>query len=152
MAKLHVPADLREFLKLLNSKRVEYLLVGGYAVGYYGYPRATADLDIWVASSAKNAAKLVDVLRTFGFGVPELRAELFLEEGRIVRLGEPPLRIELLTAISGVSFAECYAKRHRAKLGGLRVNMISLSHLKRNKKASGRSKDLDDLEHLESLG
>jgi predicted nucleotidyltransferase len=148
MATPLLPADFREFLKLLNSRRVEYLLIGGYAVGYYGYPRATADMDIWIAMSAKNAEKLVRVLRDFGFGVAALRPELFLEADKIVRMGEPPLRIEILTTISGVSFRECYAKRKRVVLDRIRVNMLSLSDLKRNKAAAGRAKDLDDLEHL----
>jgi predicted nucleotidyltransferase len=151
MATPRLPADLREFLKLLNSKRVEYLLIGGYAVGYYGYPRATADMDIWVAVSPKNAAKLVAVLRDFGFDVPELKPELFLREDQIVRLGEPPLRIEILTSISGVKFSQCYSRRTQARLDGLRVNLIGLEHLKKNKAASGRSKDLDDLERLKEL-
>src|ERR1700730_745776 len=108
MATPRLPADLREFLKLLNSKRVEYLLIGGYAVGYYGYPRATADLDIWVAISPRNADKLVLVLSVFGSAVEELRRALFLGEEKMAPLGEPPLRIELLTSISGVKFSECF--------------------------------------------
>jgi predicted nucleotidyltransferase len=148
MAKPQLPPDLREFLKLLNLRKVDYLLIGGYAVGYYGYPRATADLDIWIAISPKNAAKLVRVLRDFGFGVEELKPELFLAEEKMVRLGEPPLRIEILTAISGVTFDKCFRRRNRVKIDGLKVNLISLAHLKQNKKASGRPKDLDDLEHL----
>ncbi len=110
MAKPRLPADLREFLKLLNSARVEYLLVGGYAVGYYGYPRATGDMDIWVAISDKNAHKLVRVLRDFGFNLPNVQPKVFLEKDRIVRFGEPPLRIEILTTISGVSFEDCFAR------------------------------------------
>jgi hypothetical protein len=148
MATPLLPPDLREFLKLLNLKRVEYLLIGGYAVGYYGYPRATADMDIWVGMSAKNAAKLVQVLREFGFGVKELAPELFLAEDKIIRLGEPPMRIEILTTISGVNFAECFARRNRVILDKLKVNLISLAHLKKTKAASGRPKDLDDLENL----
>jgi predicted nucleotidyltransferase len=151
MAKPRFPADLREFLKLLNSKKVEYLLIGGYAVGFYGYPRATADMDIWVAMSAENAAKLVAALREFGFDVPELKPELFMQEDSIVRLGEPPLRLEILTSISGVTFEECYQKRSRPRFDGLRVNLISLEHLRLNKKASGRPKDLDDLEQLKKF-
>jgi predicted nucleotidyltransferase len=136
-------------LKLLNSKRVEYLLIGGYAVGYYGYPRATADMDVWVAMSPQNAARLVSALRTFGFDVPALEPELFLQQKQVVRLGEPPLRIEILTSISGLTFADCFPRRKKARLDGLRVNVISLQDLKRNKAASGRPKDLDDLEHLQ---
>ena len=149
MVKPRLPADLREFLKLLNSARVEYLLVGGYAVGYYGYPRATGDMDIWVAISDKNAHKLVGVLRDFGFNLPNVQPKVFLEKDRIVRFGEPPLRIEILTTISGVSFEDCFARRARVKFDGLRVNLIGLEDLKKNKAASGRPKDLDDLQALE---
>ena len=149
MAKPRLPADLREFLKLLNVVRVEYLLIGGYAVGYYGYPRATADMDIWVGMSDQNARKLVRVLKDFGFDVPHLKPEVFLARDRVVRFGEPPLRIEVLTTISGVTFDACFAGRSRVKLDGLRVNLISLDDLKKNKAASGRAKDLDDLQALE---
>jgi hypothetical protein len=149
MAKPRLPADLREFLKLLNSARVDYLLIGGYAVGYYGYPRATGDMDIWVRASDKNARKLVRVLQDFGFNLPELTPELFLKANQIVRFGEPPLRIEILTTISGVAFDGCFARRARVKLDGLRINLISIMDLKKNKAASGRPKDLDDLQALE---
>ena len=81
MAKL-LPNDFREFLKLCNQKRFRYLLIGGYAVGHYGYPRATADMDIWIERSPENAAKMVAVLIAFGFDVPELSAELFLRKER----------------------------------------------------------------------
>ncbi len=143
-----LPPDFKEFLKLLNSHSVEYLLVGGYAVGYYGYPRATADIDIWVARSPQNAEKLVAVLKEFSFNVPELTPELFLEENQVIRMGVPPFRIEIMTSASGVVFGECYAARMRAVIDDMEVNLISLSHLKTNKRATGRHKDLDDLEHL----
>jgi predicted nucleotidyltransferase len=143
-----LPEDLREFLKLLNLRKVEYLLIGGYAVGYYGYPRSTDDMDIWVAISPKNAEKLVQVLKEFGFAVPELKKELFLKPDQIVRLGEPPLRIEILTTISGVDFNECYLRKSKAMIDGLKINLISLRHLKKNKAASGRPKDQDDLINL----
>ncbi len=149
MAKPRLPADLREFLKLLNSARVEYLLIGGYAVGYYGYPRATGDLDIWVAISEQNARKLTRILKQFGFDLPNLKPEVFLKTDQIVRFGEPPLRIEILTTISGVAFDDCYPRRSRVKFDGLCVNLISLNDLKKNKAASGRPKDLDDLQALD---
>jgi len=135
-------------LKLLNANRVEYLLIGGYAVGYHGYPRATGDMDIWVAVNPENAAKTVVALKEFGFDVPELSAELFLRQNQIVRMGVPPMRIELTTTISGVNFEECYAARVVAELDGVKVNLIHLRHLKINKKAAGRHKDLNDLENL----
>jgi predicted nucleotidyltransferase len=148
MATIHLPQDFKEFLKLLNDHHVEYLLIGGYAVGYYGYPRATADMDIWIAMRHANADKVVAVLKEFGFNPPDLSASLFLEEKRIIRMGVPPVRIELATTISGVEFRDCFAERVVAELDGEQVNVISLKHLKANKKASGRHQDLMDLENL----
>jgi len=118
------------------------------AVGYHGYPRATGDLDIWIANNADNAAKIVKVLIEFGFDAPELSEKMFLEQGNIVRMGFSPIKIEILTSISGVSFQECYAARVIDQIDGITVNLINLDHLKINKKESGRHKDLDDLENL----
>ena len=148
MAGRVLPADFREFLKLLNEASVEYLLIGGYAVGYHGYPRTTADMDVWVAISPANAERLVEVFRRFGMDDSSLTVDLFLQHGKIVRMGVPPMRIEVITAIDGVTFAESFARREAVVLDGLRVNMISLADLRKNKLASGRHKDLDDLEHL----
>ena len=144
-----LPADFKDFLKLLNSKQVEYLLIGGYAVGYYGYSRATADIDIWIAINPANAERVTQAIHEF-FGFPSKvpHAELFLQENKIARMGVPPFRIEVLTSISGVSFEECYADRTVDTLDEVQVNLISLKHLKLNKQASGRLKDLNDLEHL----
>jgi hypothetical protein len=148
MATTHLPPDFKEFLRLLSVHKVEYLLIGGYAVGYYGYPRATADMDIWIAMNPANSDRIVAVLKEFGFDLPELSPELFLKEWQIIRLGVPPVRIELATTISGVNFGECYAQRVVDVLNGVKVNLISLKHLKANKKASGRHQDLADLENL----
>jgi predicted nucleotidyltransferase len=148
MATIRLPPDFKEFLKLLNEHSIRYLLIGGYAVGYHGYPRATADMDIWVAMQPENAEKIVSVLREFGFDLPELSADLFLKEEQIVRMGVPPVRLEIITSISGVAFDECYEDRVTDILDGVEVNLISLKNLKVNKKASGRYKDLDDLENL----
>lgn len=143
-----LPRDFKDFLKLLNEKEVDYLLIGGYAVGYYGYPRATNDIDIWIATTPDNARKVVKVLKEFGFEYPELNEDLFLQENKIVRMGNPPMRIEILTSISGVKFKECHQKRVIDTLAGVSVSLISLEDLKMNKKASGRYRDLDDLENL----
>ena len=148
MATIQLPHDFKEFLKLLNSHRVEYLLIGGYAVGYHGYPRATADMDLWVAVHQNNAEKLVAVLREFGFNVPQLSVNLFLKADQIVQMGVPPLRIELLTTISGVQFENCYSERIIDVIDDVEVHIINLKHLKQNKQASGRHKDLDDLQNL----
>ncbi len=145
---IQIPPDFKEFLKLLNSHDVKYLLIGGYAVAYYGYPRPTADIDIWVALHPSNADKVVAVLKEFGFNVPGLAPDLFLQERQIIRLGVPPLRLEILTTIDGVAFEECYTQRTRDVVDDVPVDFISLRHLKINKKASGRHKDLADLDNL----
>jgi len=148
MAPVNLPPDFKEFLRLLNAHQVEYLLIGGYAVAYHGYPRATADMDIWVAVHPQNAERIVAVLKDFGFTLPELRPELFLKEGQIIRMGVPPVRIEIATGISALRFEECYPARVVDVLDGVEVSLIDLAHLKINKKAVGRYKDLDDLENL----
>ena len=148
MATIHPPRDFKEFLRLLNAHGVEYLLIGGYAVSYHGYPRATADMDIWIAVHPTNANRVVVALKEFGFDLPDLSPELFLRPWQIIRLGMPPVRIEIATTISGVEFADCYAERIEDSLDGIPVSLISLEHLKLNKRASGRHQDLADLEHL----
>ncbi|OQX23469.1 MAG: hypothetical protein BWK80_25790 [Desulfobacteraceae bacterium IS3] len=148
MDTIRLPQDFRDFLRLLNFHKAEYLLIGGFAVGYHGYPRATGDMDIWIAASPENAEKMLNVLRKFGFDVPELSADLFLKKRQVIRMGMPPIRIKVLTDISGVNFEECYDKRVTDFIDDIRVNIISSEHLKINKKASGRLKDLNDLECL----
>lgn len=143
-----LPPDFKEFLKLLNAEQIEYLLVGGYAVSYHGYPRPTGDLDIWVAMHPATASKLVGALGKFGFGNTGLNPEMFMTPDRIVRMGVPPVRIEVMTGISGVEFAQCYARREQAVIDGTPVSMISREDLLANKLAAGRSKDLNDLDHL----
>jgi hypothetical protein len=135
-------------LKLLKEHDVRYLLIGAYAVNYHGYIRATGDMDIWIAIHPENAKKIVTVLKIFGFDHPDLNTELFLHEKKIIRMGVPPVRLEITTSISGVEFEECYQTRIVADLDGIEVNLIDLKHLKKNKKASGRPKDLADLEKL----
>lgn len=140
--------DFKEFLKSLNSNGVEYLLIGGYAVSLHGHIRATNDLDVWVNVSAGNAARIERALREFGFTTSSLTPELFLAENNMVRMGVPPIRIEVLTSISGVEFGVCYAEREMFEIDGIPVPVISLGRLRQNKAASGRAKDLADLESL----
>ena len=142
---IRLQADLKEFLSLLASNSVEYLLIGGYAVGYYGYPRPTGDMDVWVAMSPENAERIVHTFAEFAVSVP---AKKFLEENSVVRMGVPPFRLEVLTTIDGVDFRECYEARKRVNIDGVNVDIISLSHLRKNKAASARLKDLSDLENL----
>jgi predicted nucleotidyltransferase len=143
-----LPKDFRELLQLLNSKKIEYLVVGGYAVALYGYPRATGDMDIWIAISKDNAHRIVEALKEFGFNTPQLKEELFLERGKNIRMGNPPLRIEILTSIDGAEFVECYRNKKTVAIDDIKVNFISLEDLKKNKQASGRHQDLAGLENL----
>ena len=143
-----LPRDFKEFLQLLNSKEVDYLLVGGYAVSYHGYPRATGDMDIWIAIHPRNAGKVVEALKEFGFGLPNLSQDLFLEEERIIRMGMPPFRIEVFTTISGVDFDKCYARRVTDIVDDVEIKFISLEDLKLNKQTSNRPKDVNDLLNL----
>lgn len=146
---LPLPDDFREFLKLLNVRRVKYLLIGGYAVAHYGYIRTTADMDVWIERSEANASRMVKALIDFGYDVEGLQPALFLSERSVVRMGVSPLRLEILTSISGVSFAECYRRGRRIRVRGLQVKVIAYQDLITNKRASGRLKDLADIEGLE---
>lgn len=146
---IHLPRDFKELLQLLNLKKVKYLIIGGYAVALYGYPRATGDMDIWIAISKNNAKKLVEALREFGFNLPQLKEEIFLKERKNIKMGQPPLRVEIITSIDGVEFKKCYKNKKVVTIDNIKMNFISLEDLKKNKKASARYKDLDDLQHLE---
>jgi len=135
-------------LRLLNSHGVKYLVVGGYAVGYYGYPRATGDMDIWIAVSEVNAEKTAQALRDFGMPEKEAIKDLFIDKDKIIRMGVPPVRIEVITGATGVNFDECYSRREVIDIDDIPVNFISLEDLKTNKQACGRFKDMEDLKHL----
>ncbi len=145
---IRLPADFRDFLRLLNSHRVEYLLIGGYAVCFHGFYRNTADIDFWVAVNPDNARKLVALIKEFGFETPELSEALFLNKGRIIRMGVEPTRIELLTEVSGREFSECFVNRVQATIDQIPVNIISRADLIQNKLKSGRLKDLLDVQKL----
>jgi predicted nucleotidyltransferase len=135
-------------LKQLNEKKIKYLLIGGYAVGFHGYPRATNDLDIFISRDIETANLMVSALKDFGFDTPQLNEDLFLKEKNIVRMGIAPMRIEILNTISGVTFEDCYREKIIEEIDGIKVCIINLEFLKINKKASGRHKDLDDIENL----
>lgn len=141
--------DFKEFIESLNDNQVRYLVVGGYAVALHGYPRYTKDIDIWIEITPENADRMIRALTQFGFGSLGLVAEDFLEPDQIIQLGYPPARIDILTSIPGVDFADCYDKRVQVEIDGVRINFIDLENLKRSKRASGRLQDLADLENLE---
>jgi hypothetical protein len=140
--------DFKEFLKLLNNNKVEYLLVGGYAVILHGYPRYTGDIDFWIHPTNSNAKKIIEVLNQFGFGSLGLTIDDFTKPDQIIQLGNEPFRIDLITSVEGVDFEECFSKRVVFNVDDIAIQTIDKEMLKKNKKAAGRHKDLDDYEHL----
>lgn len=140
--------DFREFVGLLIKHKAEYLIVGGYAVGIHGHPGYTGDLDIWLNPTQENSIKILNCVNDFGFGSFNLTPNDFTKEGNVIQLGYPPLRIDLLTNIAGVTFDECYRNRKEIDIDGLNVFFIGYNDLIKNKKATGRHRDIDDIENL----
>jgi hypothetical protein len=141
--------DFKEFIALLNVNDVDYLLIGGYAVGFHGYPRFTQDIDIWIELSEDNIKKLFKTLNDFGFPVNQLKKKDFLKPNVIFQMGNPPYRIDIINSIEGVRFEHCYKRKIRFKIDDIVINIISLKDLKKNKKATGRLIDLNDLAYLQ---
>ena len=140
--------DWREFLELLNSRGVDYVIVGAHSLAVHGRPRYTGDLDILVRSTRENARILVDLLNQFGFGQSGFEEFDFLKPEQLIHLGRAPTRIDLLTSISGVSSDEAFASKVSAELDGIRVFVLGKDALIRNKRAVGRPQDLADLDTL----
>jgi hypothetical protein len=141
--------DFKEFVTLLNEKEVEYLVVGGYAVAFYGYPRYTGDLDVWFNTHKENVVKILQVLDGFGFSSLSIKTEDLLKPGNVIQLGYPPVRIDLINDLDGVLFDPCYKNRIISDSDEISVSYISLGDLIINKKACGRYRDLDDLQNLQ---
>lgn len=146
---MELDRDFKEFLACLVAHEVRFLVVGGYAVALHGHPRYTGDLDVWVWTDAENAAGLLSALADFGFGSVGLSSADFTEPNRVVQLGYPPVRIDLLTSIDAVDFEACFARRVDVVIGELSVPFIALEDLRRNKAASGRPQDRADLAALD---
>ena len=140
--------DFREFIELLIKNKAEYLIVGGYAVGIHGHPRYTGDLDIWLNPTPQNAEKILKSVNEFGFSSFKLTKEDFTKPGNVIQLGYPPLRIDLLTEIDGVTFDECFKNRKEVIMGDIKMNFIGYNDLLKNKKESGRPRDIDDIDNL----
>jgi hypothetical protein len=141
--------DLREFVELLNSRKIKYVLVGGHAVAYHGFPRFTGDIDFLIDASPENAALVALAVSDFGFGHLGLKEADFRGPETVVQLGRAPNRIDILTSVTAVSFGEAWESRVEAKLDGLPVWMISKDLLVRNKLATGRPQDLADAKRLD---
>lgn len=147
MDRRQLPEDFKEFLKLLNSNKVQYILVGGWAVGFYGYSRVTADMDIFIGISADNISLMKSAL--YEFGVPEFDSSMLTIKGNVFRIGRSPLRIEVINEISGVDFEDAFNNREFIELDDhLRIPIISIDDLFKNKSSTGRTKDKADLEEL----
>ncbi|WEK19058.1 MAG: hypothetical protein P0Y49_19975 [Candidatus Pedobacter colombiensis] len=140
--------DFIDFIELLNVHGVDYMIVGAHALAYHGRPRHTGDLDIWIKPSSDNASKMVAVLNDFGFGSLGLTEQDFLKENYVTQLGYPPLRIDILNAVSGVEFDEAYINKVDGLVDELKVNFININEFIKNKEASGRKKDLGDIASL----
>jgi len=140
--------DFEEFLRLLGEKGVEFVIVGGYAVSFHGYVRATNDMDLFFRATEANTRNILAALERFGFSVDASAARDFREPGNIVRMGVSPIRIELMNAISGRSFEEVWERRVEGTYGAVPVAYISLEDLLANKRAAGRPRDLADIEEL----
>jgi len=137
--------DFVDFIALLNKHHVDYMVVGAHALAFHGRPRHTGDLDIWIRPSAVNAKKMVEVITAFGFESIGLTEQDFLKDNYVTQLGYPPLRIDILNAISGVEFAEAFDGKMNAEIDGMPVNFINVQDYIKNKEASGRKKDDKDL-------
>jgi hypothetical protein len=149
MAQKPLPEDFREFINFLNENKVKYLLVGGWAVGYYGNPRATKDIDFLIAVDEKNLQKLRKAL--FEFGAPTIDMAHFKKQGNFFRMGRPPVQIDIITEASGIDMGECYKHKQIIDADGTEIAIISKVDLIKNKKASGRHQDLADVESLEAM-
>lgn len=149
--EFELPQDFKELLELLNRHNVRYLLIGGYAVGLYGYARSTNDIDIVIADDVENANRLVAALTEFGFGETSLSVELFTRKNSRVILGIEPMAVDVLNYLVGTTFEQAFEKRELVKAEGIEISLISFDDLIANKRSVGRLHDLADVEKLEKL-
>ncbi|MBC9909370.1 nucleotidyltransferase [Chitinophaga varians] len=140
--------DFEDFIKLLNKHKVAYMVVGGYALAFHGKPRHTGDLDVWIKISDDNSNKMLKVLKEFGMGALGFEKKDFLKPGYITQIGYPPLRIDILNNIDGIEFDEAGKNMLQLDAEGFKINYIGLDDFLKNKKASGRSQDLADIQEL----
>jgi hypothetical protein len=144
--------DYKEMLQSLLNNEVRFLDVGAYAMGAYGYPRATGDFDIWVEASSENSKKVYKSLSAFGAPLSDITADTFLKEGIVFQIGVAPRRIDIITHIDGVSFKDAYETQKKIKIENLQIPFLSKENLIKNKQATGREKDRLDAEYLKERG
>ena len=143
--------DFLDLLRAFNEGDVRFLVVGAYALAVHGRPRATGDLDVWVDATPENAAKVMSALEQFGAPTTQVRTEDFSRPGIVFQMGLPPMRIDVLTELSGITFSEAWSGRTRAPFGPLMADVIGREAFIKNKRATGRTKDLGDIETLGDL-
>jgi len=148
MAKRQLPEEFKEFIQCLNSNKVRYLLVGGWAVGIYGHPRATKDIDFLFSVDQQNLDKLHEAL--LAFGAPPVDLECFKEKGYVIRIGSSPIQIDIINDADGIDMDDCYKRKQIINVDNITINIISKDDLIKNKRASGRSYDIADAEKLEN--
>ena len=151
LVMMKMSADFADFLRLLTERKVDYLIIGGYAVGHYGYVRNTGDFDIWVRLTDQNVELTADALEEFGYAPKEKSLPYLKDPEKILRMGMPPFRLEVSTSIDGVEFEDCFPRKKTVEYNGMAIHFIGYDDLIANKKASGRLKDLADVEELEKL-
>jgi hypothetical protein len=147
MGQRQLPEDFKEFIRFLNCHNVRYLLVGGWAVGLYGFPRATKDIDFLIAIDPQNLDRIVSALSDFG--VPTAEAHHLNKPGSVFRMGTPPLQIDIINEAAGIKFDECYERRNLILVDDIEIAIISKEDLIKNKKTTGRTQDQADAEKLE---
>ena len=146
--KIELEKDFLDFINLCNKHKVEYLVIGGYAVAIHGYPRYTKDIDVSIHVSVKNAEAMVEVMKEFGFGSLNLTSKDFIKEGGFIQLGYEPLRIDIVNDLNGVSFENAMKNKKVVEYEGVSINFIGYDDLIKNKQYAGRSQDLVDIEKL----
>ena len=148
MARFALNPDYRDFLSECNAQNVEYLVIGGQAVIFYGYVRNTKDLDVWLNPTPENAKRVYAAIAAFGTLTADTEADWFAQAGNFFAIGNYPYRIELLTTIPGVTFPECYSRRVEIDVEGVRIPFIQLDDLLQNKRTTGRAQDIADIDVL----
>jgi len=143
--------DYKDMLLALSARKVKYLLVGAYAMAAHGYPRSTMDIDLWIMSEPENSALVLEALKDFGAPISGLSLEDLQKEGLIFQIGVAPRRIDILTSVDGLKFDEAFANSESIEIEGISVHILSISDLIKNKSATGRTKDLADVETLTAL-
>ncbi|MBN1832606.1 MAG: nucleotidyl transferase AbiEii/AbiGii toxin family protein [Deltaproteobacteria bacterium] len=145
---MDIQIDFKELLELLNNHDVGYMIVGGYALAFHGAPRYTGDIDLFIKPDKENAQRIMKALDEFGFGSVGIESSDFTHENKVIQIGVPPVRIDIITSISGVTWEEAFSSRVQGQYGDVPVYYIGLDQFIRNKKSIGRIKDMADLEAL----